>query len=150
MGKLMWKRFPLTPTGERVMTLSHPSEPSCRLCELKESRAGDSTHVDESTVVAHIGESACVLIRRDRKQILMAPVDHVGRLTGLPPAEMAHFLASLRRVVLALRIEQHDGELVTEEMPGAVGHVVIRLAPTADDATELFESGSLLEALLRV
>jgi len=132
------------------MTLSHPSEPSCRLCELQESRTEDLTPVDESTVVAYIGESACILIQRERKQILMAPVDHVDRLTGLPPAEMAHFLASLRRVALALQIEQHDGELVAEEMTGAVGHVVIRLAPSADGATELFESGAQLEALLRV
>jgi hypothetical protein len=130
------------------MTLPHPSEPNCRICVLKEAQAEDFTPFDESTEVAHIGQSAIFLVHQDRNEILVAPSEHVARITSLSHPAMAQFLASLRRVVMALQ-GSGDGELETEEMPGAHGHVVVRLIPTVENAPQLAEFDPRLTALLR-
>jgi hypothetical protein len=126
------------------MTIPRPSEPTCRLCALGPLPEGNHVPFDTSTLVAHSDCDLIALLRRDLGDVLVAPSLHVSRLSALPGTAMAQFLATLRRIELALQAGDGSASLRTVELLGAPGHTCIRVPTHAGRDAPLGESQILL------
>jgi len=116
------KYFEVSP-----MTVPRPNEPTCRLCALGPLSEGNHVPFDPSILVVRSDCDLIALLRRDLGDVLLAPSAHVPRLSALSGAAMAQFLATLRRVEVALEASYPGQSLRTVELLGAPGHSCIRI-----------------------
>jgi len=126
------------------MTVPRPSEPTCRLCALGPLPEGNHVPFDASTLVVSSDCDLIALLRRDLGDILVAPSLHVSRLSALPGTAMARFLATLRRIELALQAGDGSASLRTVELLGAPGHTCIRVPTHPESGLPLEKSHVLL------
>jgi len=127
-----------------LMTVPRPNEPTCRLCALGPLSEGNHVPFDPSILVVHADCNLIALLRRDLGDVLLAPSTHVLRLSALSGADMAHFLAILRRVEVALEASYASPSLSTVVLLGAPGHSCIRIPALSGSTAPSGETQILL------